>query len=155
MSFTQDLKDGENIELEVLALIQKSYPHAIKEVGKFHREFYDILIPKSENNSEIKIEVKADLYKSKNLAFECMGRGGKSTGIIKTSSNYWVHYRTNRFIFWETKKLKRYLLNLGNFMKNCGDDKASAAWVVPEDKIIKECVPFLIVNRGDSVKIKL
>lgn len=148
MAFAKDLKDGESIEQEILAIINTKFPDAIKETGKFCREFYDVLIPKNGEQKEIRIEIKADLYKSANFAFEVLGRGGKSTGVIKTTSHYWLQFRNEKYFIWETKKIKRYLLGVGKkYIRDCGDDKASAAWIVPEEMVIKECPPLAIVER--------
>lgn len=150
MSFLHDLKAGEDVEQEILRVIQKSFPHAQKETGQYCRDFFDIIIPKKDKQPEIKIEVKADLYKSKNLAFECLGRGGKSTGIIKTTANYWFHFRNDKYLIWEMVRLKKYLLNVGGHLKGGGDDKATTMWVIPEDKVMKECPPDAIIDKGSD-----
>lgn len=148
MGFQQDLKDGEAVEQEVLLAIKKKFPHAYKEEGKFHREFYDIIIPKLGKQPEIKFEVKGDFFPSSNMAFECMGRNAKSTGIIRTTSHIWIQFRKGSFMIWKTRVLKRYLLDLGGHLRDCGDQKASCAWVVPEEKILKECPPNATFKRG-------
>lgn len=150
MGFTQDLKNGEEIEQEILSIIKQKFPLVVKEEGKFCREFYDIIIPATSETKEIKIEIKADLFKSKNMAFECLGRNSKPTGIIKTSSDYWVQFRNDKYYIWDTRKLRKYLLNVGGLLRNCGDGHASTAWIISEDKILKECPPKGIVNRKDS-----
>lgn len=151
-NFRHDLKVGEQIEDEILIIIKKEFPSAYKETGQFHREYYDFLIPKEGKRPDIKIEVKADLFKSENLCFECLGREAKSTGIIKTSAQIWIHCRNGKYLVWRVAKLKRYLLNVGGFLRKCGDNWASAAWVIPEKKILEECPPEGIFDKN-SVKL--
>ncbi len=112
MGFTQDLKDGEAIETEIFNILKNKFPEISKEEGKFCREFYDLIIPKTSKNREIKIEIKADFFVSQNFCFECLGRKSKPTGIIKTSSDFWIHFRSNKYYVWDTKSLRRYLVCL-------------------------------------------
>lgn len=151
MGFVKDLKAGEDIEKEILAILLKKFPNAYKETGKFHREFYDIIIPKEGSKIALRLEIKADLYKSKNLAFECLGREAKSTGILKTSSVFWIHFRNDKYLIWDRKKLKRYLLKkAGEFIRDCGDDHASAAYIIPEEFMFKVCPPDAIIDRNSD-----
>lgn len=150
MGFTNDLARGEEIEREILAILKKKYPRIQKETGRYCREFYDFIIPQEKGTPEIKLEIKSDFYTSSNFAFECLGRTGKSTGIIKTSAKYWVHYRKDNYYIWEVPKLKRYLLNVGGKLRNCGDDKASAAWIIDEKEVLEKCPPNAVVPRGSE-----
>lgn len=150
MGFTQDLKNGEAIETEILNILKTKFPGIVKEEGKFCREFYDLIVPKTEANKEIKIEIKADFYVSKNFAFECLGRKSKPTGVIKTSSDYWIHFRSNKYYVWDSRKLRRYLLDVGGMIRDCGDNLASSAWIIEETRVLKECKPLGVIDRNSK-----
>lgn len=150
MSFKSDIKLGEAVEQEILEIIQKQFPHAIRNTDKSTRELFDIVIPESGEQKEILIEVKGDFYKSENLAFECLGKGGRNTGIIKTSALYWFHFRKDQYLIWNLVRLKKYLLNLGGHMKYGGDNN-TGMWIVPEIKIMKECTPDVMIPKGSDM----
>jgi len=148
MSFKEDLEISEVYENEILATLQKSFPHA-KKVEESEQDFFDLVIPKFKKQKEIRMEVKVDLYPSKNLAFEYLGPGAKSTGVLRTKANIWIHFRTERYLLWKMEKLKRYLLNCGcGYTRMVGDKHATTAWIIPEEKIFQECPPDLVMVRG-------
>lgn len=149
MGFKNDLKAGEDVEIEILKTLESAFQDVRKETDKTLREFYDIIIP-NVNGEEVTLEVKNDKYVSKNMAFECLGRKSRNTGIIKTTAMFWVHVRNGKYFVWNTCVLKKYLLDLGGYIKFGGDDNATGMWVIPEEKILKECPPALITNRGSE-----
>jgi hypothetical protein len=88
---------GEGYEQYILKILQKEFPEARKETDESKREFYDLIIPATHRHKEFRFEVKADVYQSKNLAFECLGNyGNRNSGIIKTTAQFWVHFRGDK-----------------------------------------------------------
>lgn len=152
MGFLHDLKAGEGVEQEILDVIKKKFPHAYKETGKFCREFFDIIIPKKNKQREIKIEIKNDKYKSENVCFEFLGRHAKNSGITRTTAHVWIHFRNGRYLIWYTEKLKIYLLCEAEkkYIKSGGDDKATKMYVIPEEIMLKECPPDVILEKGND-----
>lgn len=147
MAFVKDLRDGEFIEQEIISLIKSKYPLTRKEDVKELRSQYDIIIPET----GAKLEVKADLYVSTNMAFECMGRKGQLTGVLGTGAEYWVQFRKDKYYVWKTATLKAYLESLhGKFLRHVGDDKATTAWIIPEEKVLGECIPLAAIARHDK-----
>lgn len=150
MSFKNDLKSGEDVENEILGVVQIVFPNAHKEDDKALREFYDIIIPEEDERRLIRIEIKNDKYVSKNFAFECLGSKGRNTGIIKTWAHYWIQVRNGEWLVWDLFKLKKYLLDLGGCMKFGGDRKETGMWVVPEVKVLAECPPDFVCEKGSE-----
>lgn len=149
MGFKEDLKSGEDVEMEILAILHKEFPEAHKPTDKKTREFYDVIVPISEDK-EIWLEIKNDKYVSKNMAFECLGSKSRNTGIIKTLANYWIHVRSGKYYIWKLGRIKKYLLDLGGHIKMGGDRNETGMWVVPEIKVLAECKPDIIINRGSD-----
>lgn len=152
--FNKDIVRGTSIEDEILAILRKAYPTARKSPPGTMG--YDIMLfAKSLDplkHTVVTIEVKADFFDSPNFAFEFEGRGGKPTGILATEATYWIQYRKGFYYVWKTAELRAYLDDFTHhhFIRRCGDDKASRAWVMPEKKVLMDCEPLAIIPRYDK-----
>jgi hypothetical protein len=93
VTFQSDLKRGETVELQILSVIQQTYPEAYKVQGK--QSDYDIFIPER----DVGVEVKADFMSQKtgNIVVE-VNMYNKPSALSITKAEFWVFYTGERWL---------------------------------------------------------
>jgi len=132
-TFEQDLKTGQMIEDDVLALIKRKYPQAFRIEG--YCKAYDIFVPESSHG----IEVKQD-YKSKytgNIVVE-VRMNGKLSALSTTLAHYWVFVTHYKYAFIKPERIKDCIVQNNLDMKTFtsrGDTSSKDAYLIKEDML--------------------
>ena len=123
------LKQGEDLEQELLGILKTIYPNAHKLQGNEKRA--DFYLPESKLLIELKYDVKSD--ETNNFAFECYFHD-KPSGILTTQSQIWCVADSTAFYFMALVHLRHFLRKLQQDGKlslvRGGDDNASKMVVV-------------------------
>ena len=136
-NFPIKLKQGEDCEQELLAILLQLYPMAKKMEGN-HKAF-DFLIPELDMRLELKFDVMA--RDTNNWAIEVMCMG-KPSGLLTTEAQIWIQAHEDAFYFMNTGRLRTFLKkqrDLGKFkLVKGGDDLASELVLIWRERLNRE-----------------
>ena len=112
MGFTDDLRFGKEAEEDMLGLIRTKYPLAFMVEGK--HKAYDIFVPEISAGIEVKCDKQAEQTRNMFIEIEC---NHEYSGILATTSEWYV-YRTTKKVFWtKTSAIKTYLISEAQNLK--------------------------------------
>jgi hypothetical protein len=141
MSFKQDLKRGEAIEMEVLDIIKNKYPDAYKVEG--YCKDWDLYIPSIEQGVEVKYDIKSQ--ETGNIVVE-VEFNGKPSALSTTKAYRWVFHTGDKIIVTTPERLHKVIkdnkLKLVSFVGK-GDRHSKKAYLIKVDLIISNCIKVL------------
>jgi hypothetical protein len=138
MSFKQDLKRGEAIEMEVLDIIKNKYPDAYKVEG--YCKDWDLYIPSIEQGVEVKYDIKSQ--ETGNIVVE-VEFNGKPSALSTTKAYRWVFHTGDKIVVTTPERLHKVIkdnkLRLVSFVGK-GDRHSKKAYLIKIDLIISNCI---------------
>lgn len=141
MSFRQDLKRGEAIEIEILDIIKTKYPDAYKVEG--YCKDWDLYIPSIEQGVEVKYDIKSQ--ETGNIVVE-VEFNGKPSALSTTKAYRWVFHTGDKIIVTTPERLHKVIkdnkLKLVSFVGK-GDRHSKKAYLIKVDLIISNCIKVL------------
>lgn len=136
------LKAGEDVEIEFLNELKKTFPLAYKVRGKVKET--DIVVPEL---GDLLIEIKRDFKSDEtgNFAIEYWS-WNKPSGIATTLSELWVMTDKRNFYIFSVSRLKEFMRNNWKYLTktNAGDSMASKIILVKKKDAIKWAKPCII-----------
>lgn len=130
MSFAADLHIGQDIELKVLALIQRKYPCACI-VDRF--KGYDIWIPELHKSVEVKYDVMS--CQTGNMVIE-IEFNGKPSALMTTTADHWIFYDGVKYLWITPAQIIHCIfMNKLQYVEfvGKGDIKPKKAFLVAKD----------------------
>jgi hypothetical protein len=141
MSFKQDLKRGEAIEMEVLDIVKNKYPDAYKVEG--YCKDWDLYIPSIEQGVEVKYDIKSQ--ETGNIVVE-VEFNGKPSALSTTKAYRWVFHTGDKIVVTTPERLHKVIkdnkLKLVSFVGK-GDRHSKKAYLIKIDLIISNCIKVL------------
>lgn len=141
MSFKQDLKRGEAIEIEILDIIKNKYPDAYKVEG--YCKDWDLYIPSIEQGVEVKYDIKSQ--ETGNIVVE-VEFNGKPSALSTTKAYRWVFHTGDKIIVTTPERLHKLIkdskLRLVSFVGK-GDRHSKKAYLIKVDLIIDTSIKVL------------
>lgn len=140
LSFTKDLKRGEQVELDVLSMIQKKYPKAYKVKGYF--KDYDLFVPEINKSIEVKCDEKSK--DTGNIVIE-IEFDGKPSALMTSKADYWVWWDGYVYKWFTMNLIHQCIKDLNppvrQFIGN-GDKKYKKAYLIKKDILYKYSIKF-------------
>lgn len=133
-TFKQDLKRGIDIELKILAIIQKKYPSA-SLINKY--KGYDIWIPEIHKSVEIKYDPMSN--ETGNIVVE-IEMFNKPSALMTTEADYWIFYDDNNFVLIKPMDIVNCIfLNKLTYREftGTGDNVSKKAFLIKKDILFK------------------
>lgn len=129
-NFKDSLEYGIGVEHQVLEVLRTKYPSA-SHVHKY--KGYDIWIPEKHKSIEVKCDTMSN--DTGNIVIE-IEMFGKPSGLMATTSDYWVIYDGTEMICIKPMKIIECIFNLKlvyrEFVGN-GDTQSKKAFLVPRN----------------------
>ena len=132
MSFAADLRIGQDIELKVLALIQRKYPCACI-VNCF--KGYDIWIPELHESVEVKYDVMS--CQTGNVVVE-IEFNGRQSALMTTAADHWIFYDGMKYLWITPAQIIHCIfMNKLHYVEfiGKGDVKQKKAFLVKKDML--------------------
>jgi hypothetical protein len=133
--FTQSLSVGHIIENDVLQIIRRKYPCAVRLENKFSG--YDIFIPEIEKRIEVKSDQKSQYTGNILIEFEMNGR---ASGIMTTKADFWVFFDGEQYRVIEPRHIIDCIFKsrqVYHEITGNGDTKTKKAFLIRKNELFK------------------